>query len=260
MSANKESFPRKPIAALDQASAFHCTRDSLITEHLPVVKLVAKRLTAKLPPWIEPDDVHSAGVMGLIDAAAKFDERRGVKFRSYAEIRVHGAIVDYLRSLSWAPRGLHRRAKEIDAARLAIEQQNCGTATVAELANELGISVDDCHKLLMRVDKLALDQVDSIGVDSRSSLASVASHDCDPLKRLEGKALFELVWRAVEALPERESMVLWLYYYEELTMKEIGAVINVNEARVSQLHSKAIATLRLSVKQALPSEHPKLPA
>jgi RNA polymerase sigma factor for flagellar operon FliA len=260
MTANQESFRREAIAVLDQSAALNFTRDSLITEHLPVVKLVAKRLTAKLPPWIEADDVHSAGVMGLIDAAARYDERRGVKFRSYAEIRVHGAIVDYLRSLSWAPRGLHRRAKEIDAARSAIEQQTCGTATVAELANELGISVDECHQLLIRVDKLALDQVDTVTADQRTSPASVASDECDPLKRLEAKALLELVWRAVEGLPERESMVLWLYYYEELTMKEIGAIINVNEARVSQLRSKAIATLRLSVQQALRCEHQELPA
>lgn len=131
---------------------------------------------------------------------------------------------------------------------------------MAELANELGISVDECHQLLIRVDKLALDQVDTVTADQRTSPASVASDECDPLKRLEAKALLELVWRAVEGLPERESMVLWLYYYEELTMKEIGAIINVNEARVSQLRSKAIATLRLSVPQALRCEHQELPA
>jgi len=258
MAANEQTIVRDTFAAFDQPDSLQATRDALITEHLPVVRLVARRLAAKLPPWIEVDDVHSAGVMGLVDAAAKYDKRRGVKFRTYAEIRVHGAIVDYLRSLSWAPRGLHRRAKEIDAARLAIEQQTCSTATVADLANELDISIDDCHQLLMRVEKLAVDQVDSLAADSRTSQGPAASDACDPLKQLEGKSLLELVWRAVESLPERESMVLWLYYYEELTMKEVGAVLRVNEARVSQLHSRAIATLRREVKQALQSQHPQL--
>src|SRR5262245_45023522 len=227
------------------------SRDELVLANLSVVGFVARRVGAKLPSSVDADDVHGAGMLGLLDAAQKFDAARGIDFRTYAEVRVHGAILDYLRSLSWAPRGMHRRAKEVEAARATIEQKTCSRATVEELACELNMTVDQCHRLLMQIHTLDFcDSDESLTVlDAASSLALF--DDCNPLAQLEWKDAVKLVWDAIETLPERHKLVLWLYYYEELTMKEVGAVLEVNEARVSQLHSKAIAKLRNAVSQRL---------
>src|SRR5262249_21167848 len=157
---------------------------------------------------------------------------------------VHGAILDYLRSLSWAPRGMHRRAKQVDAARSTIEQKTYSRATVEELAGELNMTVDQCHRLLMQIHSLDFCEADESLTALDAGISLALYDDCNPLAELEWKDAVKLVWDAIETLPERQKLVLWLYYYEELTMKEVGAVLEVNEARVSQLHSKAIAKLR----------------
>src|SRR5262245_33177302 len=126
---------------------FQSSRDELVMANLSVVGFVARRVAAKLPSSVDADDVQGAGMIGLLDAAQKFDPTRGIDFRTYAEVRVHGAILDYLRSLSWAPRGMHRRAKQVDAARSTIEQKTYSRATVEELAGELNKTVDQCHRL-----------------------------------------------------------------------------------------------------------------
>jgi RNA polymerase sigma factor FliA len=219
--------------------------------NLSIVGFVARRVGAKLPSSVDPDDVHGAGMMGLLDAAQKFDPARGIDFRTYAEVRVHGAILDYLRSLSWAPRGMHRRAKQVEAARATIEQKSYSRATVEELASELNVSVDQCHRLLMQIHSLDFCEADESLTTLDGGSSQALYDDCNPLAQLEWKAAVKLVWDAIETLPERQKLVLWLYYYEELTMKEVGAVLEVNEARVSQLHSKAIAKLRNAVNQRL---------
>ena len=219
-------------------------------DNLWVVRSVAARLAAKLPSSVDFADLHGAGVLGLMDAAEKFDTTRGARFRTYAEVRIHGAILDYLRSLSWAPRTMHRRAREVDAARSAIEQRTYDRATVAELAQELDLTVDQCHHLLMQVNTISFYEADIPGQEKRIGHLS-SSEACNPLMQLESKARIELVREAIETLSERHKLVLWLYYYEELTMKEVGAVMEVNEARVSQLHSRAISNLRREVSQRL---------
>ena len=238
-----------------QADSEWTSRDSLVMENLSVVGMVVRRLARKLPPSVEIDDVQSAGILGLMDAAQKFDPSRGARFRTYAELRVQGAILDYLRSLSWAPRGMHRRAKEIDAARSIVEQRKNGTATVTELAEELDLTLEQCHQQLMQVDTLNFCETEDMIREVDQIRQSPTSSDaCDPLLQLEGKAILGVVWEAIDTLPERHKLVLWLYYYEELTMKEVGAVLSVNEARVSQIHSKAITGLRQKVNQRLNSQ------
>jgi RNA polymerase sigma factor for flagellar operon FliA len=224
-------------------------------DNLSVVEMVVRRLARKLPPTVDIDDIQSAGILGLMDAAQKYDASRGARFRTYAEVRVQGAILDYLRSLSWAPRGMHRRAKEIEAARSIVEQRINGTATVAELAQELDLTLEQCHQQLMQADTLHFSETGDIVREVDQIRQSPASSDlCDPLLQLEGKAMLGIVREAIERLPERHKLVLWLYYYEELTMKEVGAVLRVNEARVSQLHSKAIEGLRQRVNHRLNSQ------
>jgi len=226
-------------------------RDELVMDNLLLVRKVAARLASKLPPSVEFDDVHGAGVLGLFDAAQKYDPTRGAKFTTYAEVRIHGAIVDYLRSLSWAPRTMYRRAREIDAARSAIEQRTYDRATVADLAQELELTVDQCHHLLMQINTISFYDTEDLPGQSKNIGNVTVSDGSNPLLQLEWKARLELVWEAIETLSERQKLVLWLYYREELTMKEAGSVMGINEARVSQLHSKAIANLRREVSQRL---------
>ena len=223
----------------DRAESELAGRNELVMSNLFLVAQVMNRTLAKLPRSVEADDVWSAGVLGLIDAAQRFDRTREVRFKTYAETRVRGAMLDYLRSLSWAPRGLHRMEKEIDRARETVERRTCRDATVPEIAGEMGINVDECHRLLDRVSRI--DWSDS---DELREEVAVAGRRQSPASDLERKELLELIWKAVDLLPERQKLVLWLYYGEEMTMKEVGAVLDVNEARASQLHSKAIHALR----------------
>lgn len=231
----------------------HTLRDARIIENLQVVGIVLQRLLPRLPSSVEADDLHSAGVMGLIDAAHKFDESRSVRFRTYAELRVRGAMLDYLRSLSWAPRGLHRREREVESARAAVEQKTHRSATISELAREIGVSDEECHRLMAQISSLRLGDDSDLG-DERIHVSRLSMSD-DPHFRLERKELIGLVWQAARSLPERLQLALRLYYIEEMTMKEVGAALEVNEARVSQLLSKAVALLREEMIRLLDPRH-----
>lgn len=227
-------------------------RDELVLQHLALVKLVAQRFCQKLPPQVELDDLMSVGIIGLLDAAKRFDWSRSVQFRTYAETRVRGAIVDYLRSLSWAPRTLHRRARALETARSAFEQREGRSASLGELADELGIDTADCDRLLAEIRRLDVADIDSLtGDESKPQPLQLD----DPEARLVRQEALELISKAVELLPERQKLVLWLYYCQELTMKEVGAALKVNEPRASQLHSKALAAVRTEVARlaALPA-------
>jgi RNA polymerase sigma factor for flagellar operon FliA len=219
-------------------------RNRLILENLPLVRMVTQRLCPRLPPQVEMCDLLSAGVLGLIDAAKKFDSSRAARFRTYAEIRVRGAILDYLRHIGWAPRSVYRRAREVEAARSAIEQREHRSAMLSELASELGVPANKCQKLLLDVDRLNFLDLDSPGEDSATDRRSQTVANSNPEAELERKEALDLICRAIEILPERQKLILWLYYCEDLTLKEVGAVLGVNEARASQLHSKAIGSVR----------------
>jgi RNA polymerase sigma factor for flagellar operon FliA len=252
-------FPHASLAAepfydffspVDSFDSGFDLRDERILENLWVVGLVMQRLLPKLPPSVEADDLHSAGVMGLIDAAQKYDAGREARFRTYAELRVRGAMLDYLRSLSWAPRGLHRREREMEAARATVEQKSCRAATTAELAQEMGISLQECQALLARISRLRMSD-DEMTADDRPDGHLHANETSDPHIRLERKEMIDLVWRAAQSLPDRLKLALRLYYIEERNMKEVGLALEVNEARVSQLLSKATAIIRREVDRLL---------
>jgi RNA polymerase sigma factor FliA len=219
------------------------SQDSLVMAELPLVRLLLDKLLVRLPHSVEAEDLFSAGLIALVEAARRFDAHRGIRFRTYAEPRVRGAMLDYLRTLSWAPRGLRRVEREIDSARSAVENRIARRATIAELAVEMGIDPDRCNRMLAKINAVELIEWDAL-TDRDARHSSSQSYANDPVTMLERKEKLQLVQRAIENLPERLRLVLWLYYYEELKLKQVGAVLDVNEARASQLHSKAISALR----------------
>lgn len=238
-----------PESIYSQVEFEQISRDQLIMESMPVVTSIAQRLLLKLPPSVEADDIHSVGVIGLIDAAERFDAKRAVKFRTYAEVRIKGAMLDYLRSLSWAPRRLHYRVRELNQVRTTIEGATGRNATVAELVEAMGITVEQYHRLLLEISSINLRNSDEMGEqESSDSIAHlVADQTSDPSVAIERKEMIEIVRQAAEQLSERQKILLWLYYFEELTMKEVGAVLQVKESRASQIHSKTLKTLQREV-------------
>lgn len=229
------------------------SRDALVEEHVSLVKYVASRFSAKLPPSIEVDDLIGAGMLGLIDAAEKFDPTRNIRFRTYAERRIRGAILDHLRSLDWAPRSLRRKAREVETAQAAL-QQDCGRSVDAtEVAAFLEMALGEFQSLVNEINALQVTSLHALtDAESEAGVADPIhslpdSPDQSPYALYERRELRQRLADAVDRLPEKERLVVSLYYVEELTMKEIGSIIGVNESRVSQIHSKAVGRLRSSL-------------
>jgi RNA polymerase sigma factor FliA len=220
-------------------------REDLIESHLPQVKFIAERLAAKLPPWVDLDDLIGAGMLGLLDAVDKYDPLKGVMFKTYAEMRVRGAMLDSLRDLDWAPRSLRRRAREVEAAYLRLEQSR-GYATEEDVAAALGLSMPEFQNLLGELRGLTITGLDLGEEDEDGQTLKYLPQDSahSPLAIFERAEVREFITTAVERLPQRERQVVSLYYVEELTMKEIGATLGVTESRVSQIHTQAVLRLR----------------
>ncbi len=222
-------------------------RNALVEAHLPQVRFIADRMAAKLPPSVDRDDLIGAGVLGLIDAVSRFDPTRGVLFKSYAEMRVRGAMLDSLRDLDWVPRSVRRRAREVEAAYVKLQTSFGRMAEEEEVATELGISVNSFQRLLTELNGLTVTGYGSDDQETTCVLNRVASTDESPLAVYEREELRDRLASAIESLPERDRQVVALYYVEELTMKEIGAVLGVTESRVSQIRSRAILNLRAAL-------------
>jgi len=222
----------------------HHHREQLVEAHLSQVKFIAERLAAKLPPSVDLDDLMGAGMLGLLDAVDKFDPSKGVMFRTYAEMRVRGAMLDSLRDLDWAPRSMRRRAREIEAAYVEAERTR-GRATDTDVAGVLGMTVNEFQMLLGQLRGLTVTALDAIEEEDNGRnqpLAGDASQT--PLAVYEKTEISTYLADAVDQLPNRERQVVALYYVDELTMKEIGSVLGVTESRVSQIHTQAIIRLR----------------
>lgn len=229
-------------------------RESLIESHLPLVKFVADRIAIKLPASVDRDDLISAGMIGLLDAVDKYDASRGVMFKTYAEMRVRGAILDSLRDLDWAPRSMRRRAREVEAAYLQIEQQYNRPAKEEEVATLLGLSMQEFQRLLGDLRGLTVTGLDSEDDDDTVTRARQVPADPSqtPLAHYEQVETRDRLVAAIDKLPERERQVMALYYIEELNMKEVGAVLSITESRVSQIHTQAILRLRAALS---PQKH-----
>lgn len=221
-------------------------REERIVSNLGLVKFQALRLYARVPSSVDLNDLMSYGVMGLMDAVDKFDEKRGVKFKTYAELRIRGSILDGLRELDWVPRSLRKRQRELEAAFHKLENTLGRSAKDEEVAAELELEMDDYYVLLNKLKGVTLGAMDSSDPESEDSpLYYLADKDDNlPSVTVEKKQVKELLVKAIDQLPDKEKLVLSLYYFEGLTMKEVGKVLEITESRVSQLHSKAVLRLR----------------
>jgi RNA polymerase sigma factor for flagellar operon FliA len=235
-------------------------RERLLVEQLPQVKYIAKRIHDRLPPHILLEDLVHAGILGLIEAIQRFDPARHVELKSYAKHRIHGAILDSLRNLDWSPRPLRRKARRIEEAHQKLRARLGYSPSEPQLAEELGMSLDKFQHLLGELRGLDLRslQAETIEDGAERGIRNVtqAADAEDPFLLCLRSEMTGLLARAIEELPERERQLLALYYYEELTMKEAGAVLGIGEARVSQLHSAAICRLRARMAELLNAQGP----
>lgn len=225
-------------------------RDALLMEHLPTVRYVARRIHERLPQHVDLDDLVSAGVVGLIDAFSKFDRNKKVQFKSYAQFRIRGAILDSLRTLDWSPRELRRKGRAVEEAIRAVTQRVGRAPLEQEIAKEMGMSLTDYQQLLgdlkgLEIGSLHIERSEDSGDEELAYVPGAP--DDDPLFRCLKGEMKQRLADAIDELPEKERMVLTLYYYEDLTMKEIGLTLGVVESRVSQIHSSAVARLRVTL-------------
>ena len=226
-------------------------RERLILHYSPLVKYVAGRVGVGLPPNIEQADLVSYGIFGLIDAIEKFDIGRAIKFETYAISRIKGAIIDELRAIDWIPRSVRYKAREVEKAYAALEARLHRTPTEPEVAGELGIGLDELHTIFSQVsfvNVIALDELLNVGGERGDKVSLVDTLEDtraeDPVAAFETEETKYLLARAINTLPEREKIVVTLYYYEGLTLAEIGQVLGVTESRICQMHTKAVLQLR----------------
>jgi RNA polymerase sigma factor for flagellar operon FliA len=230
-------------------------RDALINETLPLIKHIAHRVATRLPSNVEIRDLINAGVLGLLDAIEKFEPERNVKFKTYAEVRIRGAILDSLRNLDWAPRSLRKKSKDLEKTYSELTQKLGRAATDEEVSEAMGENIEDFHALVDQLHGLTIGSFENLseGDDGENYINYYPDDGSnDPYAKFETSELTTLLAGAIEDLPEKERLVLSLYYYEEFTMKEIGAMLGVNESRVSQLHTKATLRLRGKLSKIVP--------
>lgn len=232
-------------------------RDDLILNYSPLVKYVAGRLAANLPQTVETADLISYGIFGLIDAIEKYDLGRAIKFETYAIARIKGAIIDELRALDWVPRSVRSRAREIEQVYVALENELRRVPTDNEVAERMGITPKEYADILSKLSYTSVVSFEELWVggdkdDSHSALGTIKDEAAeDPVAVFETAEAKDILARSIEKLPEREMTVIALYYYEGLTLKEIGQILGVTESRVSQLHTKAVLRLRAHLHSAL---------
>jgi len=228
-------------------------RDALIVKYAPLVKTIAGRLSLKLPSHIGQDDLLSSGVIGLLDAIDKFDENKGVEFRSYAEFRIRGAMFDELRSMDWVPRSVRKNGKRLQDAYSKVEKEKMRPARDEEVAEELNVDIETFHRMLDEVKGIAIVNEEEIAhvIPQNTAAGQYAMNRgsaSDPFDALKATEARTTIVKAIDRLPKNERTVMALYYYEELTMKEIGRAMGYTESRVSQLHTKAVMRLRGSLE------------
>jgi len=232
-------------------------REQLIMEHLPQVRLIARRIHERLPESVSLDDLVSTGIVGLIAAIDRFDTRHNVKLKTYAEYKIRGAILDSLRGLDWAPRQQRKRTKLIEGAIAVLEQKLQRTPTEEEIAAELGIGMAEYHEWLAETRGLTMGSLEASSPeeDGRNLLRYVAdSEEKSPAQLVEKTELERLLATALERMPYVERTVLSLYYHEELTLREISKVVKLHESRVSQLKTQGVLRLRAFMAKRWPME------
>jgi RNA polymerase sigma factor FliA len=230
-------------------------RERLILEHLPQVRLIARRIHDRVPDNVTLDDLISAGVVGLISAIDHFDPKHNVKLKTYAEYKIRGAILDSLRGLDWAPRQKRRMARQVETAIQAASQQLHRDPTEEEIAGELHIELEEYHHWLADLQGLGMATLECADADGRDLLAYTADdEEKQPLRLLERSELEKLLAEAIDQMPSMDRTVISLYYLEELTLREIADVVHLHQSRISQLKSQAILRLRAYLAKRWPVE------
>lgn len=232
-------------------------RDGMILQYTPLIKYIAHRLAIRLPSHISIDDLISAGVIGLMDALTKFDPGKKVEFKTYAEFRIRGAMLDELRSMDWVPRSVRQKATQIERTINQLEKKKGRSVEDEEIASEIGISLDAYYETMKNLHGLSpLDMEEVQKRFPRLSLEEILdslvdSEENDPFHQYSLKELKKVLARAIDELSSKEKMVISLYYYEELTLKEIGEALDLTESRICQIHTKGVLKLRARLKRYL---------
>lgn len=243
--------PSLPYAhALDSAE-----RERLLLEHLPEVRFIARRIHERLPQQVQLEDLVQAGVMGLIDALHKYNPGHNAQLGTYARFRIRGAILDSLRALDWSPRELRRQGRELQQAERELQDRLGRAPTAIELAAALSISPEEYHRLVAALHALEPD-AGRAGEETHSAIDAAISPEPDPFALCQRSEAREILAGVIGELPEREQQILSLYYFEELTMKEVGAVLGIGESRVSQIHAALLTRLRSKLGARLRTRPP----
>lgn len=219
-------------------------KEQIILDHMALVKRIAHHLIARLPPVVMVDDLYQAGLIGLMEAVDKFDETKGASFETYAGIRIKGAMLDEVRKGDWAPRSIHRNSRMISEAIRAIEGPKGGAAMPQEIAAFLQISVEQYFKMANEISYVKVFGLDDLGITVDVIDDVHMSSSSQPVDKVLYNEFKDALKEAVKSLPEKEALVLALYYEEDLNLREIGAVLGVTESRVSQIHSQAVVRLK----------------
>lgn len=239
----------------DPASAYalgqQLSPETLVENHAPLVKRIALHVRGRLPAGTELDDLIQVGLIALLDSARQYSPTKGASFETFASIRVRGAMLDEVRSSNWAPRSVYRNQRKLSAAIVAVENRIGSHATAKEVAGELGIPLDEYFKMLATTSASRMFSLEQSGVGPDAMTDNPFEKTDDPARQLESDEFKEEIVVAIKSLPEREALVLSLYYDEELNLKEIGEVIGVSESRVCQIHSQALVRLRARVQDKL---------
>ena len=230
-------------------------KEQIVLEHAPLIRYIVNRIAVRLPSHIDLDDLHNTGVIGLMDAIEKYDPEKNCKFKTYAEFRIKGAILDQLRSLDWVPRSVRQKGRKLERAYGEVEQRLGRSASEEEVADSLGLQIEKFHELLNQVRGVSLVNLEELrgtGADGErtGSYADIVEdvHSENPFSAFRQTETRQVIAETIGGLPEKERLVLTLYYYEDLNMKEIGSILGITESRVCQIHTKAVGRLRSKLK------------
>jgi RNA polymerase sigma factor FliA len=227
------------VGAYNVARAGRSEGDALVTRHAELVKRIAYHLAGRLPPSVDVADLIQAGMLGLLEAASNYAANRGASFETYAGIRIRGAMIDALRKLDWAPRSVHRKARAVAAAIREVEKETGRDAKDGEIASKMGVELEEYHTIVQDAASCKL-----ASLDDTATSTTAPDDSADPFREVADEGFRAALAQSIDALPEREKLVMSLYYTDGLNLKEIGAVLKVTESRVCQLHGQALVRLK----------------
>lgn len=250
--SNTQKRSRRPPAG-EGMPVDQIPEQELVLKHADLVKRIAYHLVSRMPPNVEVDDLIQSGMIGLLDAAKHYSANKGANFETYAGIRIRGAMLDEVRKSDWTPRSVHRNTREMAEVTRRIENEKGHDATPADIAQGLGVSLEEYHKLVQDAASCRLfsfDQMSSTDDDS-SPTTQARDEQPGPFDHIEGEGFRDAMTEAIKGLPEREKLVLSLYYDQEMNLREIGEVLEVSESRVCQIHGQALVRLRARLSEWL---------